>query len=288
MPIYTLACGSQSLELGQRTLIMGIVNITPDSFSDGGHFFSTDRAVAQALQLVADGADILDIGGESTRPYSEPVSSEEELERVIPVIERLATKVNVPISVDTTKAAVAKAAVAAGATIINDIAALRMDPEMAATAAQCQVPLILMHMKGTPKTMQAAPTYTDLIGEVKRFLEDAVAVAINAGVAREAIILDPGIGFGKTIAHNLQILRELDRFHDLGAPLLVGSSRKMFVRQLVKDPAEKDIDPLSPEVAWGTQATVAAAAMKGAHIVRVHDVARTRATLSVIDAIQSA
>lgn len=253
MPTYTIACGPRSLELGRRTLIMGIVNITPDSFSDGGHFFSTDRAVSQALQLVAEGADILDIGGESTRPYSEPVSEAEEVSRVIPVIEKLVDRVDVPISIDTTKARVAREAVAAGATIINDIAALRMDPEMAVTAARCKVPVILMHMKGIPKTMQQAPVYDDLIGEIKTFLQEAMAVAVAAGVDRNDIILDPGIGFGKTITHNLQILRELERFNDLEAPLLVGSSRKMFVRQLVKDPSAADIDPLSPQVAWGTQ-----------------------------------
>ena len=165
----TVSCGPHTLELGPKTRIMGIVNITPDSFSDGGHFFSADRAVAQGLQLVDEGADILDIGGESTRPFSDPVSETEELERVLPVIEQLAKRVNVPISIDTTKAKVARRAVAAGATIINDISALRSDPQMAATAAECRVPLVLMHMKGTPKTMQVEPVYEDLIGEIKTF-----------------------------------------------------------------------------------------------------------------------
>lgn len=283
----TITCGPHTLELGQRTLIMGIVNITPDSFSDGGRFFSTGRAIDQALQLVDEGADILDIGGESTRPYSDPVDEAEELSRVLPVIESVAKRVRVPISIDTTKAAVAARAVDAGGTIINDISALRMDGQMADTAAHCGVPLILMHMQGTPKTMQAEPVYDDLIGEIQTFLKDAMTSAVAAGVDRRSIILDPGIGFGKTIAHNLQIFRHLDRFHELDAPLLVGASRKMFIRQLVKAPSAKDIDPLSAEVAWGTQATVAAAALGGAHIVRVHDVARTRATLAVINAIQS-
>ncbi|MBC2711621.1 MAG: dihydropteroate synthase [Desulfosarcina sp.] len=287
MPAYTITCGSRTLELGQRTLIMGIVNVTPDSFSDGGHFFSKDKTMAQALQLVEEGADILDIGGESTRPFSDPVGESEEMDRVLPVIEALANRMQVPISIDTTKASVARQAVATGATIINDVSALRMDPEMAITAARCRVPLILMHMKGTPKTMQVDPVYDDLIADIMTFFSDAMERAMVAGVARSAIILDPGIGFGKTIDHNLQIIRDLDRFHDLGAPLLIGPSRKMFIRQLLKDPSEKDMDPLCVEVARGTQATLAAAAMKGAHIVRVHDVARTRANLAIINAITS-
>ncbi len=276
------------MTLGQRTLIMGIVNVTPDSFSDGGLFFSPDRAISQGMQLVEEGADILDIGGESTRPFSDPVGESEEMDRVLPVIEGLAGRVAIPISIDTTKAAVARQAVAAGATMINDVSALRNDPEMASTTAGCRVPIVLMHMKGSPKTMQVKPIYEDLLTDIRTFLCDAMDRAVAAGVARSAIILDPGIGFGKTIGHNLQLIRDLDRFHELAAPLLVGPSRKMFIRQLLKEPSQKDMDPLSVDVARGTQAAVAAAAMKGAHIVRVHDVARTRATLSVINAITSA
>jgi dihydropteroate synthase len=267
---------------------MGIVNVTPDSFSDGGHFFSADHAVEQGLQLVDEGADILDIGGESTRPFSDPVSESEELQRVLPVIEQLAERVAVPISIDTTKAEVARRAVAAGATIINDISALRSDPQMAATAAECRASLILMHMKGSPKTMQVEPVYDDLIGEIRAFLSKAMQQAMTAGVDRSAIILDPGIGFGKTVVHNLQIIRDLDHFHELDAPLLIGSSRKAFIRHLLKEKGKTEPEPLSAAVARGTQATIAAAAMKGAHIVRVHDVARTKATLALIDAIQSA
>jgi len=287
MPSYTITCGSRTLALGQRTLIMGIVNVTPDSFSDGGRFFSPGRAISQAMQLVEEGADILDIGGESTRPFSDPVGESEEMDRVLPVIEGLAGQVAIPISIDTTKAKVARQAVAAGATMINDVSALRTDPEMAATTARCRVPIILMHMKGTPKTMQVKPIYEDLLTDIRTFLSDAMDRAVAAGVERSAIILDPGIGFGKTIGHNLQLIRDLDRFHELDAPLLVGLSRKMFIRQLLKDPSQKDMDPLSAEVARGTQAAVAASAMKGAHIVRVHDVARTRATLAVVNAITS-
>lgn len=288
MPTYTITCGSRTLELGRRTRIMGIVNITPDSFSDGGHFFSPERALTRAMQLVEEGADILDIGGESTRPFSDPVSESEETDRVLPVIEGLAGQVAIPISIDTTKASVARQAVAAGASMINDVSALRMDPQMADTAARCGVPLILMHMKGTPKTMQVEPVYDDLMGEIMLYLADAKDRAIAAGVDRRAVILDPGIGFGKTLNHNLRIIRDIDRFHVLDAPLLIGPSRKMFLRQLLKDPFARDLDPLAIEVARGTQAAVAAAAMKGVHIVRVHDVARTRATLAIVDAIASA
>ena len=288
IPEYSLSCGPHRLEMGRRTLIMGIVNITPDSFSDGGHFYSPEKAIAHGLRLVEEGADILDIGGESTRPYSDSVEDAEEKNRVLPVIESLAKQVDVPISIDTTKASVARAAVASGATIINDISALRMDAQMAATAAETRMPLILMHMKGTPKNMQVNPVYDDLIPEVSAFLEEAVQKAVAAGVDPDRIILDPGIGFGKTSAHNLEIMNRIDRFLSLGKPLLIAASRKAFIRQLVKKPTEKDIDPLCAEVAWGTQATVAAAAMQGAHMVRVHDVARTRATLAVIDAIRAA
>jgi len=287
MSTTTLTCGSQRITLGKRTLIMGIVNVTPDSFSDGGRYYSKERAVAQANRLVEEGADILDIGGESTRPFSDEVGESEELDRVLPVIEALSNQVSVPISIDTTKASVARQAVEAGAGIINDVSALRTDPDMAATAARYRTPLILMHMQGTPKTMQVDPLYDDLIADVSEFLSGAIARAVAGGVNRSAIVCDPGIGFGKTIHHNLQIISELDRFHDLGCPLLIGTSRKMFIRQLLKHPAEKDMDPQSIEVARGTQATIAAAALKGAHIVRVHDVARTRTTLSIIDAIAS-
>ena len=282
----TLTCGSRVLELGPRTLIMGVVNVTPDSFSDGGRFFSTERAIAQAMQLVEAGADILDIGGESTRPFSKPVAEAEELGRVLPVIERLADRITVPISIDTTKASVARQAITAGATLINDVSALRSDPQMAETAARCRVPLVLMHMQGDPKTMQLNPVYSDLIGEITAFLSAARDRAVAAGVDPGAIILDPGIGFGKTRRHNLQIIGNLERFHGLGAPIMVGPSRKMFIRQLLKGPSQTDMDPLGIDVARGTQAVVAVAAMKGAHLVRVHDVARTRTTLTLVNAIR--
>jgi dihydropteroate synthase len=267
---------------------MGVVNVTPDSFSDGGVFFDADQAVAQGVRLAEEGADIIDIGGESTRPFSEGVSEKEEFDRVLPVIERLAGLIAVPISIDTTKSRVAEAAVAAGAAVINDVSALRADDRMAATAAACNVPLILMHMLGTPKTMQTDPTYQDVVADVKAFLADAVQRALSAGVDRSMILIDPGIGFGKTVAHNLALINRLDELSNLNLPILVGPSRKAFIRKLLKGPQVDDISPSLPVVATGTQAAVAAAALRGAHVVRVHDVARTVATLKIIDALKIA
>lgn len=291
MPIATqrstfqLQCQQHSLRLGPRTLVMGVVNVTPDSFSDGGRFFDPTDAIAHGERLAAAGADILDIGGESTRPFSESVSATDEIQRVVPVIAALAASVRLPISIDTQKAAVAEAALAAGATMINDISALRGDPRMAALAGEAGVPLILMHMQGTPRTMQKAPRYNDLLGDVSAFLENARNTALRSGVPYENVILDPGIGFGKTFAHNLELLKELPELGKLGAPLLVGSSRKAFIRNLVKPQGSDDIAADSPAVETGTQATVAAAILGGAHIVRVHDVANTLATVRVMDAI---
>jgi dihydropteroate synthase len=288
MHIHTLRWQNHELTLGRQTAIMGIVNVTPDSFSDGGHFQAADVAVAHAEHLIRCGADIIDIGGESTRPFAAAVSPREEIARVLPVIERLAGSISVPISIDTTKAEVAEAALGAGAAIINDISALRMDPQMATTAARHGVPVILMHMKGTPRTMQVEPTYNDVVAEVRDFLDDAIRRAVTAGNSREMIIVDPGIGFGKTGRHNLLLIRHLEALVDLGVPVLVGPSRKRFIRDLVKAPGDEDPAPDCPEVETGTQAAVAAAVMHGAHVVRVHDVARTRATISVLDAIRGA
>jgi dihydropteroate synthase len=267
---------------------MGIVNVTPDSFSDGGRFQAVDAAVAHAEQLVRCGADIIDVGGESTRPFAPSVSPQDEIARVLPVIKRLAGRIAVPISIDTTKAEVAEAALDAGAAMINDISALTMDPQISATAARHQVPVILMHMLGNPRTMQLEPTYNDVVADVRGYLEDAVRRAAAAGIAREKIIVDPGIGFGKTGRHNLLLIRHLRELTELGVPVLVGPSRKRFIRDLVKEPGQEDPAPDRPEVEVGTQAAVAAAVMNGAHIVRVHDVKRTRATLSVLDAIRGA
>ena len=288
MKHYSLTWGDHRLTLGPRTLVMGIVNVTPDSFSDGGRFLNCDDAIAQGLRLMDEGADILDVGGESTRPFSDAVSSEEELDRVIPVIEALARRGTVPISIDTTKAEVARAALAAGASIINDVSAMRVDPAMAQVAVHHDVPIILMHMLGTPKTMQVDPEYDDVVASVSTFLRRAVEKAVQAGIDSRRIIVDPGIGFGKTFEHNLQLLRNLIAFQDLQCPVLVGSSRKAFIRHLLKPPGEKDIRADLPIVATGTQATVAVAALQGAHIVRVHEVADTRATLKIVDAIRNA
>jgi dihydropteroate synthase len=275
--------GSHDLDFSIRSRIMGIVNVTPDSFSDGGDYFSLDAAVNQGAKLAQAGADVLDIGGESTRPFAETVPLQEELRRVIPVIEKLSARLTIPISIDTTKAEVARQALEAGAAIINDISALRMDPGMAALAARYRVPVILMHMKGTPRTMQKDPTYRDLMGELISFFEQRINAAMSAGIAREHIIIDPGIGFAKTLEHNLHILRHLIRFASLDCPLLIGTSRKRFVRTLVCVP---DKPPHAPEVETGTQATVAAAVLNGAHMVRVHNVADTVSTLNIIDAIK--
>ena len=288
MKPVNIVWGSHRLELGKQTRIMGVVNITPDSFSDGGKFFGTDAAVAQGLKLAEDGADILDIGGESTRPFSDPVSTEDESRRVVPVIEALAERVSIPISIDTTKAAVARRALDAGASIVNDISALRMDPQLAEVTARANVPLILMHMLGTPKTMQVEPAYDDVVEDIKFFLADAIERAVENGIRRDRIIIDPGIGFGKTIEHNLLLIQNLKAFDELQAPILIGPSRKAFIRSLLKNNEDSpDIRPDLPVVETGTQAAVSAAGLNGAHIVRVHDVARTVATLRIIDAIKA-
>ena len=267
---------------------MGVVNVTPDSFSDGGKFFNTDAAVARGEKLAADGAHILDIGGESTRPFSDPVAVEEEIRRVVPVIAKLAQRVSIPISIDTMKAEVARKAVEAGASMINDVSALRFDPGLAGVAEEFGTPLILMHMLGDPKSMQVSPAYNDLIGEIRGFLEEAILRCEKQGVAKSKIIIDPGIGFGKTITHNLLLIGQLQALQTLDAPILIGSSRKAFIRKILKDENVDDIPADLPIVETGTQATVAASILNGAHIVRVHDVANTLATAKVVDAIINA
>lgn len=287
MKSYLLEWNDFKLKLGPSTAVMGIVNVTPDSFSDGGRYLQTEAAVAHGLELVRAGARILDIGGESTRPFADPVPEQQELDRVVPVIEKLAPRVDVPISVDTTKSAVAKAALEAGASMVNDISALGTDPGIGDVAAQAGVPLILMHMKGTPRTMQLNPSYEDLFGEIIAFLSRAMQKAVACGVKRELLVVDPGIGFGKTLRHNLEIIRHLDRFQVLDAPILVGPSRKAFVRALVKENDKKDIPADRPEVINGTLAAVTAAVINGAHIVRVHDVEQAVAAVKVADAVRS-
>jgi dihydropteroate synthase len=266
------------LTLGKKTQVMGVLNVTPDSFSDGGRYFEVEAAVEHGLLMAQEGADILDIGGESTRPYAADVSEQEEIDRVIPVIRSLAKEIRVPISIDTVKARVAREALAAGACMINDVSAMRSDPGMAPLAAEAGVPIILMHMKGIPRTMQDNPVYGDVITEVMEFLREAAESAVRAGVKRDLIILDPGIGFGKTFDHNLMIIKELRRFRALRRPLLLGSSRKAFLGRILGNPA-LDRDN-------GTMATVAAAVLNGAHIVRVHNVKLAMETVRVADAIR--
>jgi dihydropteroate synthase len=261
-----------------RPLIMGVVNVTPDSFADHGRFFRHEDASARARALVAAGADILDVGGESTRPYADAVSLEEELRRVLPIIETLAAESAVPISIDTYKAAVARSALDAGASIINDISALRFDPEMAPLAAARRAPVVLMHMQGTPRDMQQDPHYDDLLGEIKAFFRERLEFAVSQGIPRDQIVLDPGIGFGKTWQHNLEILNRLDAFLDLGCPLLVGPSRKAFIGRITGLPAGEDRD-------IGTLAALAVAVLRGARIVRTHNVAFARQFLAVLHCI---
>ncbi len=287
MKKYNFLWGKHSLSFGARTLITGILNVTPDSFSDGGNFFSTSAAVAHGEKLVEHGADIIDVGGESSRPFSKPVSVEEECKRVVPVIEKLSKHVSIPISIDTTKSEVARQAIEAGASIINDISALRSDDQMAFVAAEYGVPVILMHMNGTPQSMQIKPFYNDVISEIKEFLENAIIIAEKSGISRSRIIIDPGIGFGKTVEHNLLLINNLHKFESFDVPVLVGPSRKSFIRNILFDKPFGDIKADMPALETGTQAAVAAAVLHGAHMVRVHDVAGTYKTVKIIDAIKN-
>jgi dihydropteroate synthase len=261
-----------------RPLIMGILNVTPDSFADHGAHFEHAVALDHARALVAAGADILDVGGESTRPFAEPVPLEEELRRVIPVIETIAPEIPIPISIDTYKAPVARAALAAGAAIINDISALRFDPDLAPLAAAARAPVVLMHMQGTPRDMQRDPHYDDLMGEITAFFRERLEFAVSQGIPRELLVLDPGLGFGKTREHNLEIIRRLAEFQELGCPLLLGPSRKAFIGHFTGQPA-------GPERDVGTLAALAAGVQGGARIVRTHNVAYARQFFAVWEAI---
>ncbi len=267
----------RSLSFSDKTYIMGILNVTPDSFSDGGSFFDRKAALRRALQMVRDGADIIDVGGESTRPGASDVSVQVELDRVIPVIEDLVKKIDKPISIDTRKSEVAHAAVRAGARIINDVSGLRYDPAIALVAAQSGATLILMHMKGEPRNMQRKPVYKDLIGEIKASLKESAGAAVRAGVSKKNNVVDPGIGFGKTVEHNLRILANLDRFKKLGYPVCIGTSRKSFIGRILNSP--DTYDRLA-----GTLATGVIAIMNGANILRVHDVKEACRTAAITDA----
>jgi dihydropteroate synthase len=271
--------------LGSETCIIGILNTTPDSFSDGGRFNSFDSALKQGLKLVEDGAHILDIGGESSRPFAKPVSEEEELSRVIPVIKALSKQIKAAISIDTVRASVARAALDAGASIINDISAFSRDENMAALAAKAKVPVILMHMKGKPEDMQNNPDYDDLMTEIRDYLAARAAFAIEQGVEKDKIILDPGIGFGKTVEHNLIIINHLNKIADLGFPVLVGPSRKSFIQKILSQGEECSVEADHIYTEYGTLAAAAISVIRGAHIVRVHDVEKAKAFFKVFDAI---
>jgi dihydropteroate synthase len=275
---FELDCGNHTLQLGKTTKIMGILNLTDDSFSADGVYKDPERATEIALQMVEDGADIIDLGGESTRPGATPVSLKEEKERVLPVLRKLVqSKIGVPISIDTTKAELAKAALAEGACIINDISGLRFDPQMGKSIAQFNAGCILMHIKGTPQTMQEYPFYTSLIKQIMESLKESISLAVASGVDRKKIIVDPGIGFGKNTEHNLQIIKGLRDFTSLDSPILIGTSRKSFIGNILSLPIEKRT--------LGTAATVAASILNGAHIVRVHDVKQMSQIVKMIDAI---
>jgi dihydropteroate synthase len=283
--IFHLRLRSGVLKLGERTLVMGVLNVTPDSFSDGGKFFDTERAVQHALAMQRDGADIIDVGAESTRPGSGGISVVQELRRLLPVLEALRGKLKIPISVDTQRSTVAELALGAGAEIVNDISGLRSDPDLARVAADYGAPLILMHMRGTPRTMQKGPFARDVMRDVISGLGKSIATAKKFGVKRSQIVIDPGIGFGKTYSQNYELLAKLTDLAKLGYPLMVGPSRKGFLgATLAKNgksaPAEERI--------FATAATVAASILNGAHIVRVHDVAEMKHVALTTDALLSA
>jgi dihydropteroate synthase len=271
----------QPLQLGARTLVMGILNVTPDSFADGGRHFEVGRAVEAGIRMAADGADIVDVGGESTRPGAEPLDEAEELRRVIPVIERLAARVTIPISIDTYKSAVARHALAAGASIVNDVSGLQYDPALGEVAAGTGAALVLMHTRGRSRGMYELATYTDAPHDVARELSEAMARAQRAGVSREALILDPGLGFAKRAGHSYEVLAHLDTVAALDRPILSGPSRKSFLKAALGDRAPDDRE-------WGTAAAVAASVLLGAHIVRVHGVRAMVDVVRVADLIHAA
>ncbi len=277
---YAIRCRSRTYRLGKRTLLMGILNVTPDSFSDGGRYFDQEKAIAHGLKMAEEGADIIDVGGESTRPGSTPIGLKEELSRVIPVVETLAEKLPVPISVDTSKPAVAQRAIEAGAEIINDISGLCFDVDLAHVAAKEGTPLILMHIRGTPETMQKNTHYDSLFSEILSSLKDSIARAESAGVNPDQIVIDPGIGFGKDLAHNLLIIKNISEFRVLGKPILIGTSRKAFIGRILNAGVTERLE--------GTLSSIAIAVLNGAHMIRSHDVLPARKAIDVADAIRLA
>lgn len=307
-PHFTLSIGRRKLPLGERTIVMGIVNVTPDSFSDGGLYLDRDKAIAHAVELARQGADWIDVGGESTRPGSKPVTAEEELRRVLPVIKGLAEALGsfgprkgerqVEISIDTSKSEVAEAAVRAGATVLNDISGLRFDPRLGEVARHYGLPLVLMHMRGRPETMQQGPFARSIWRSLGAGLGASLRAALRAGVRRSQIILDPGLGFGKTRRQNFEILAGLERLRSFRLPLLVGASRKSFIRAVMGgEPLDLPLRPSMPPqslaataigLSTGDAAAVVAAILGGAHIVRVHDVAATQPAIRIADAVLEA
>jgi len=277
---YSIRCRKRTLMLGRQTLLMGVLNVTPDSFSDGGLFFDKEKAISHGLRMVEEGADIIDVGGESTRPGSKPLELEEELRRVIPVIELLAKRVDIPLSIDTYKSAVAKRAIEAGAEIINDISGLHFDPTLAQVAAKEDTPLILMHIRGIPETMQKNVHYDSLFSEILRYLRDSIQRAESAGLDPQQVIVDPGIGFGKKVEDNLLIIKNLHEFRILGKPILLGTSRKSFIGKILNADAGERLE--------GTISSTAIGVLNGAHIIRSHDVLQAKKAIAVADAIRLA
>jgi dihydropteroate synthase len=254
---------------------MGIVNVTPDSFSDGGQFFEREKAIEQALQLASDGADIMDIGGQSTRPGSEPVPESEEMDRVIPVIEQVVKEIAVPVSVDTTRASVAREALRLGAQIVNDISGLHYEPQLAEVAREFDAGMVLMHIRQEPKTMQEDTEYQDLFGEIISYLQEGISIAANAGIPRNHIVVDPGIGFGKSVLDNYRLIDRVEVFRSLGCPIAIGPSRKSFIGKVLDLPVDQRT--------WGTAAAVACAVLRGVDVVRVHDVKEMVQVVKICD-----
>jgi len=287
---FRLKLRSRTLILGQRTVIMGVLNVTPDSFSDGGNFFSQEKAVQHALQMERDGADLIDVGAESTRPGSIGINAEEEWSRLAPVLAALRTRLKIPISIDTRKSEIVVKAIESGAELINDVSGLNHDPRVAEISAHARVPLILMHMRGEPQTMQQEPFARDALKDVIRGLRASLSIARRSGVANSQIILDPGIGFGKSYAQNYQLLADLSQLAKLGFPLLVGTSRKGFISKTLARDSKPGPSPDPAGIAgeikiWGTATTVTASILHGAHIVRVHDVAQMVSVARIADCI---
>lgn len=273
-----LATRHGDIDMRRHTVVMGILNVTPDSFSDGGRYFDSQKAIGRGLELAEEGADVIDIGGESTRPGARPLSAQEEIERVLPVIRGLRRALSIPLSIDTYKAEVARAVLDAGADVVNDISALRFDPAMVSLIVREKVPVVLMHMQGTPQTMQTSPHYEDVLRQVKDFLSRRVAFALGAGVAPERIVIDPGIGFGKNLEHNLALLRGIPSLTSVGQPVLVGPSRKTFIGKILNLGPDDRLE--------GSLAAAVAAVLGGAHMIRMHDVKEAKRAITLADALR--